>query len=211
MTFVPRALIIERERPAGKPGGLGGASLTSRGWGREGRVDLYRTVIEVIDARSFSNVWYWLVLAALWSMASHYVLGVPWDLVTRARRKRGAAEDDLHDVLRVHVLRMLAIGDAAGLWLLALASAVLTALALLGFAYGVEFAQAAFLLAAPLSLVWLVSLRTARDLAAGRAQGDALYARLRRHRLTVRLIGMAAIFVTALFGMYQNLAMNAWN
>ena len=173
-------------------------------------MDLVRTLFEVIDARSFSNLWYWLVLAASWSMASHYVLGVPWDMIARAERRRGAAEDDLHQVLRIRVLRILAIRDAAGLWLLGLASAVLTALALLGFRYGVEFAQAAFLLAFPLFVVGALSLRTARDLAAGRAQGDALYRRLSRHRLTVQLIGMAAIFVTALVGMYRNLALGAW-
>ena len=173
-------------------------------------MELYRTVSEVIDARSFSNLWYWLVLGLAWSMASHYVLGVPWDMVARARRRGGQDEDDLHDVLRVHVLRMLAARDAAGAWLAALASAALTALALLGFAYGVEFAQAAFLLAFPFSIVGLLTLRTARDLAAGRAQGDALYVRLRRHRLIVQIIGVASIFVTATFGMYQNLLLGAF-
>lgn len=173
-------------------------------------MDLVRTLFEVIDARSFSNLWYWLVLAASWSMASHYVLGVPWDMIARARRERGAAEDDLHEVLRVQVLRLLAIRGTAGLWLLGLASALLTALGLLGFRYGFEFAQAAFLLAFPLSVVGALSFRMARDLAAGRAQGDALYRRLSRHRLTVQVIGMAAIFVTALIGMYQNLALGVW-
>ena len=170
-------------------------------------MDLYRTLIDLIDARSFSNLWYWLVVAGSWAAVGHHVLGVPWSLVERARREGGRAEDDLHDVLRVHVLRMVARrAGAAGLALLALASAVLTALALLGFAYGVEFAQASFLLAFPLAIVTLVSHRTARDLAAGRAQGDALYARLGRHRLIVRLVAMAAMFVTAMVGMLHNLA-----
>lgn len=173
-------------------------------------MDLYRTVIEVIDARSFSNLWYWLVLAAAWSAASHYVLGVPWDMVARARRHGGQDEDDLHEVLRVHVLRTVALGERGGIWLLALASFVLTALALLGFAYGVEFAQAAFLLLAPLCGVWLLRLRVARHLAAGGAPGAALYVRLGRHRRAVQAIGAAAIFVTALVGMYQNLALGAF-
>ncbi len=173
-------------------------------------MDLVRTLVEVIDARSFSNLWYWLAVAASWSVASHRVLGVPWDMVARARRLGGAAEDDLHAVLRVHVLRLLAMHEAAGLWLLGLACAVLTALALLGFLYAVEFAQAAFLLAFPLSVVAVLSVRMARDLAMGRAQGDALYRRLSRHRLTVQLIGMASILVTATVGMAQNPALGAW-
>ena len=131
-------------------------------------------------------------------------------MVARARRGRGPAEDDLHEVLRVQVLRTLAVADAGGLWLLALGCAALTALALLGFLYGVEFAQAAFLLAFPLSVVGALSVRLARDLARGRAQDEALYRRLSRHRLTIQAIAMASIFVTAMVGMVHNLSLGAW-
>lgn len=169
-------------------------------------MDLFPTVLAAIDARSFSNLWYWLALGAAWSLATHRVLGVPWDMVARARRDGGRAEDELHDVLRVHVLRMVATAERGGAWLLALGSAVLTALGVLGLGYGVEFAQAAFLLLAPLALVWALNLAAARDLAAGRAPGDALYARLVRLRRIVRGLGLATIFVAAMVGTWSNLA-----
>jgi hypothetical protein len=51
----------------------------------------YSNVFEVIDMRSFSSLWYWIALAVMWSSASHYVLGVPFDLVQRARRRGGQA------------------------------------------------------------------------------------------------------------------------
>ena len=35
--------------------------------------------------------------------------------------------------------------------------------------------------------------------------GEALHARLARHRLYVQIIGMVSIFVTAIWGMNQNL------
>jgi hypothetical protein len=169
-------------------------------------VDLYPTVLTTIDARSFSNLWYWLLLGLAWTRTTHRVLGVPWDMVARARRDRGRAEDDLHDLLRVNVLRMIETGERAGVWLLAAISAVLTALGVLGLAYRVEFAQASFLLLAPLVLVWGLSLGAARDLAAGRAEGDALYVRLNRLRRIVQAVGLATIFVTAVVGMWSNLA-----
>ena len=34
----------------------------------------YQTVLELIDMRSFSSLWYWIGLAVLWSSASHWVL-----------------------------------------------------------------------------------------------------------------------------------------
>ncbi len=46
---------------------------------------------------SFSNLWYWIALAVMWSSTSHWVLGVPYDMIQRARREGGQAEADLED------------------------------------------------------------------------------------------------------------------
>lgn len=169
----------------------------------------YDTVFELIDMRSFSNLWYWIALAVVWSTASHWVLGVPYDMVQRARRVGGQSQADLETLVRINVNRLLFIGRVSGLWLLAIACAVLTGLAMLGFWYWVEFAQALFLLVFPLSLVGLLSLYTARRIEAEDATGPALYRRLRWHRLFVQVIGLIAIFVTAMWGMYQNMTVGA--
>ncbi|MDJ0630355.1 MAG: component of SufBCD complex [Rhodobacter sp.] len=169
----------------------------------------YDTVFELIDMRSFSNLWYWIALAVVWSTMSHWVLGVPYDMVQRARRVGGQTQADLEDLVRINVNRLLFIGRVSGLWILAITCAVLTGLLMLGFWYWVEFAQALFLLLFPLAIVGLVSLATARRIEAGEGAGDALYRRLRWHRLYVQMIGLVAIFVTAMWGMYQNMTVGA--
>ncbi|WP_116083950.1 component of SufBCD complex [Tropicimonas sp. IMCC34011] len=166
----------------------------------------YETVSGLIDLRSFSNLWYWIMLAVVWSSASHFVLGVPWDMVLRARRQGGAAEEDLHDLVRVNVNRLLHIAETAGAGLLAIACFVLTMLTLLGFVYGIEFAQAVDLLAVPLTIVVWLSIRCARGIR--EADGADLYRRLHRHRLVTQGIGMAAIFVSAFWGMAYNLGLH---
>ncbi|KUF11585.1 hypothetical protein [Pseudoponticoccus marisrubri] len=171
-------------------------------------MDWYSTVFEVIDMRSFSNLWFWIVLAVVWSSASHWVLGVPFDMVARARRQGGQAAQDLEDLVRINTNRMLFIVDEAGLWLAALGSAFLTGLALLGFVYGIELAQAVFLLAFPMTGVGLLSIASARRIQSGEGQGEALHRRLRLHRMLTQFIGMLSIFVTALWGMYQNLSIH---
>jgi hypothetical protein len=169
-------------------------------------VDWYATVFETIDMRSFSNLWFWIMLAVIWSSASHWVLGVPFDMVNRARRQGGQAEADLETLATINANRLLFVAQEGGLAFVALGSALLTGLAILGFGYGLEFAQAVFLLALPLSLVAFLNLSTARHIRAGEASGAALRRRMRRHRLTVQAIGLVSIFATALWGMYQNLA-----
>lgn len=168
-------------------------------------MDWYGTVFEVIDLRSFSNLWFWIMLAVFWSSTSHWVLGVPYDMVGRARRSSGQAEQDLEDLVRINTNRILFIAEESGLWVVALGSAFLTAMALLGFFYWLEWAQAVFLLAFPMTLVGLLSLFSASRIHQGENQGEALWRRLRIHRMLTQLIGVVSIFVTALWGMYVNL------
>lgn len=164
------------------------------------------TLFEVIDMRSFSNLWFWIALAVVWSSVSHWVLGVPFDMIQRARKQGGQAEIDLYDMVRINVNRLLYIAQVSGLVLLASLSFFLTSLAIMAFAYGVEIAQALFLLAFPMTLVGALSLSTSKVIARDQPEGEALYARLSKHRVITQFIGMISIFVTAMFGMYQNLA-----
>lgn len=168
-------------------------------------MDWYNVIFELIDMRSFSNLWYWIVLAVLWSTASHWVVGVPFDMISRAKRQGGAAQDDLETMVRINTGRMLYIARAAGSWLVAIWAFVLTMLILLGFVYDIEFAQAVLFLYLPFSLLGAMSLRTSVLIEQGEGVGEALHRRLLRHRVSTQILGMVSIFVTSLFGMYQNM------
>lgn len=167
-------------------------------------LDWTRLIFDLIDLRSFSNLWYWIALAVTWSSASHWVLGIPYDMVLRARRMGGQAEQDLTDIARVNVTRILLIADEAGLILVTLLSGTLTSLLLLGFYYGSEFCQALVLILLPLSVVGMMTVTTARNIRAAGDAGEALHRRLSVHRVTVQVLGMLSIFITAFWGMLQN-------
>jgi hypothetical protein len=168
-------------------------------------VNWYNVIFELIDMRSFSNLWYWIVLAVLWSTASHWVLGVPFDMISRAKRHGGQAQEDLEAMVRINTGRMLYIVRAAGSWLVGIWFFVLSFLLLLGFVYHIEFAQAVVFLFVPFSMLMGLSLRTSLLVEAGEGTGEALHRRLLRHRVSTQVLGMVAIFVTSLFGMYQNM------
>ena len=164
------------------------------------------TAFELIDLRSFSNLWFWIALAVLWSTAAHWVIGVPFDLINRARAGHAEAAQDVVLLVGVYSRRMIYIAEASGLWITGFVAFGLTALATAGFAYRVEFCQALFLLGLPLTLVGAMSLQTARAI-----QGlstDALLQTLRRHRVKVQVVGMISIFVTSLWGMWTNMQIN---
>jgi hypothetical protein len=191
--------------PVGKIAG----SATDRCGTRAERLDWYDSIFELIDLRSFSNLWYWIALAVTWSMTSHWVLGVPFDMITRARRQGGTAQSDMETLVHINVARLTSIADVSGVWLAGFVGFGLTVLGVLGFYYAVEFAQALFLIVAPISAVGALSLRAARQVMNGQGSGDALFRLLRRHRVLVQVIGMVSILVTSMWGMYQNMQFGA--
>ena len=160
--------------------------------------------------RSFSSIWYWIVVAVLWSSMSHWVLGVPFDLITRARREKGEAEQDLIDIVRVNVNRTLSIVNRAGLWLLGIASFANTSLLVLGAVYGIELAQALLLMLFPLCVIGGLSIATARRIEAHAENVESLYKMLGTHRLWTQVIGMISIFVSSMYGMFHNLYVPAF-
>ncbi|WP_316646307.1 component of SufBCD complex [Ovoidimarina sediminis] len=168
-------------------------------------MDWYQTVFELIDLRSFSNLWYWIALAVLWSTSSHWILGVPFDLVQRASRYGGEAETDLNDLVRINVNRILYLMTSTGTGATGFIALVLAMLVTLGFFYSYEFAQATFFLVAPMSLIGALNVWTARKIRATEAAGAALYTLMWRHRRIVQGMGVVWIFVTGVWGMSRNM------
>ncbi|WP_397541517.1 component of SufBCD complex [Roseovarius salis] len=173
-------------------------------------MDWYDSIFELIDMRSFSNLWFWIMLAVVWSSTSHWVLGVPWDMVVRARRGKDARSvADLETMVKINTGRILYIARESGLLLAGFISFVLTVLCLLGFVYGNEFSQAVFLLLFPMTIVGLLSLASAHVIRRDALSGEALFRSMHRHRLMTQVVGMVSIFVTAMWGMLQNMTTGA--
>jgi len=146
-------------------------------------------------------------VAVVWSSTAHWTLGVPFDSVTRARRSQGGeAQEDLETLVRLNCNRIVHIMTVSGIWAVAFAFFLLTMLAILGFWYKVEIAQAVFLIAAPMTLVALISVQNARLLRKRGTYGQALRAHLARLRFFNQVIGLIAIFITAFWGMWHNLS-----
>jgi hypothetical protein len=173
-------------------------------------LDWYKTIFEVIDMRSFSNLWFWIALAVMWSSTSHYVIGVPHDLIRRADREGGQAMADVDALAHVYTRRTLFIARQSGLVLAAFLSFLTTGLVVLATAYAFEFAQAVLCLLLPMLVVGWLTLRTCLAIESDDLRDEALLHRLRRHRVTVQAVGMVALLVTGMFGMYQNLTVGVF-
>lgn len=170
-----------------------------------GHVDLHEIIYEMIDFRSFTSVWYWIAVAVVWSTASHYILGVPFEMVTRARRHGARAQEDLELMVGVNVRRMTNIYAVAGSWLVAFSFFGLSVLALLAVVYRLEVAQAILLIIGPLSVVRGAGFILAHRLAREQPEGLALCRRMARHRMLVQIVGLLSIFATAAWALFHHM------
>lgn len=179
-----------------------GARITKNGLIK---LDWTEAITRVIDLGTFASIWYWLVVIVAWSVASNWLIGIPFDMLIAARKYEAGPLADLSAVVDVNVRRIVRFDDVLGVWLVGLCTFVLSGLATSGFLYGFEFAQGAFVLGAPLALVGLLNLRLARELGGTPLAGPDLVKRLYATRLWTQVIAAVALFVTAMYGMYFNL------
>lgn len=169
-------------------------------------MNFYSQVLTLIEMNSFSSVWYWMILSVSWSLNSHYILGVPFDMVQRAgRRKDADLIPDLEVFTDLSIKRILIISERSGVLFLGTFFFCFSALAILGFFYFVELAQAVFLLLFPLALVWFRSIYVARRLSITQPRGHDLIGALKRHRMFVQGAGLVSVTLTVIWGMVHNI------
>lgn len=163
------------------------------------------SILAILQYDTFSNIWYWFAVAVTWAVVSHWVLGIPLDVIIRARRAKTDALDDLETLVILSVRRLNMIDDLAGIPIVGLSAFLLTFLAIAGFYYGIEIAQGVFLIGFPLAIVAAVCQHACRKYERQPPDRENLVSWLMRLRIVVQIIAMIAIFVTAFYGMYFTL------
>lgn len=173
-------------------------------------------ILQFLDSRSFSSIWFWLALAASWTWTTRAILGVPAEIVHRAHRQPDTDADPSSDALLL--LDWLSLNlprwqvtPREGALVLALGTFLLTSLGILGFGYGLELAQAMFLLTGPFALLTVLRFRLARRLRPILAQAqhglvgpartaEAAARAMIRHRLGVLALSALTVGLTAAWG-----------
>jgi hypothetical protein len=165
----------------------GGGRLRWKGRASPGNEPL----IETLAAASFLSIWYWVLHAVVWSLACYRTLGVPLDMLHRARSAPEIAE-------RVDLLAHLAsariggVHDLFGVPIAAFAGFSLTVLWVIGFGLGIEAAQAAFVLLLPLAVIGYSKLRLALAVRGRGIEGAELVLALARRRVWHQFIAVLA-------------------
>ncbi|MBA4489714.1 hypothetical protein [Paracoccus sp. S1E-3] len=172
-------------------------------------------ILSILDARSFSSPWFWLALLAVWTYSGRRMVGIPVDVLAHAaaalRKKPGADSAEvfaLLDWMSLTVPRWQ-IGARSAAVLSGLICFGVSALAVLGFRYGLEMAQALTLILLPQAVLLALRFRLAGQLhwvleaahlgqPAPEAATEALR-RINRYRLVYAIISVLAVVATTLW------------
>lgn len=177
--------------------------------------------IGLMDSRSFGSVWYWLIVIGLWSVMGRTILGVPVEVVLGARRAQSSGDTDGDAVITLLdwlslLLPRWQLGTREGSVMLGGMLFLLTSLAVLGFGYDLEMAQALSLLLIPVVILFWMRVRLARRLVplihsgqAGERPLSEIASDVIRymiwHRRFFVMLSILAVAATALWGMYWSL------
>ena len=138
-----------------------------------------------------------------WAVASNWLLGVPFDMLYRARKLGETELGDLEALVDINVRRMVEMNTVLGVAITGIVAFSLSMLVLLSLFYGIELAQGLLALGAPLTVIMALNMRLAHSLHAAPLRGRPLVQRLFRVRLWTQVVGMVALFFTSMFGMYS--------
>jgi hypothetical protein len=173
---------------------------------REFLLDLNDVFSRILSFRTFSNLWYWLAVCVSWMMASYWVVGVPLDMIHRARRHGGQAMHDLETLVAVNARRLQMFTQSDRLASVGFAAFILTSIAVSAFVYELEVAKGMFFLVVPISVALGVNIYATLRLQDDPPEGAGLIKYLIRVRLCIQVIAMLAIFISVIYGMFFNLS-----
>lgn len=165
-------------------------------------LDWTEAIARLITLNTFTSVWYWLAVIVTWAIASNWLIGVPFDVLFRARKSVGQELADLEGLVDINVRRIAATNAVFGMAMTALIAFSLSVLGLLSFYYQLEMAQGLFILAAPLTIIVAMNMRLAHQLHDTPLQGRDLVRRLFFVRLWTQIVAMVSLFLTSMYGMY---------
>lgn len=155
---------------------------------------------------SFWTIWFWITHVVAWSLASHFTLGVPYDMVLEAQREKsedGPWMQAAEAMILAQAFRFTSYTDRFGPILMGVSAFVLSVLTTLGTLGDLEFARAMLTLVFPITLIYIVSIRGAFHIRDNGIRGADLLVRIKWMRIYNQLIGLIGVAMAVTLAIYQ--------
>jgi hypothetical protein len=148
---------------------------------------------EIMTAKGFDSLWYWLLVSVIWVRAIQWTAGIPSDMMRAARRGSEQAKVDAMDLMGIHIRTITHEFNQFGTALVLLTCFVMASLATLGFWNNVPVLQGMFFIAFPAVILGALGIRLSYRLQKKPVSWDEL-CRIYRQHFWLK-VGAAVFFV----------------
>lgn len=161
---------------------------------------------EQLNLDSFWTLWFWIAHVITWSLAAHFTMGVPFDMILEANREKvedGPWTRSTEAIISAQIFRYSEIFTKYGIVLTAASMFLLSIVVTLGTYGNLEIARAIATLLVPLTLIYAITIRLALRLRAAPLSGQALRDRIRRQRLYNQLFGLLGVSMAVAVAVWE--------
>lgn len=160
---------------------------------------------EIMNLESLWTLWFWIMHVIAWSMTSHFVLGVPFDVIVQANREKDEAGPwtfHADAMIRASVFRVVSYFRKMGTVIVGVWSFLIGSLLTFAILFQNEFCMAALTFMLPLTAIYAVSIRWALWIDGTELGPTELRQAVRRLRFWVQLFGVIAVILAGAIAVY---------
>ena len=162
-------------------------------------------LIKFLNANSFNNVWFWVLVSIIWVTIINFTFGVTISQIQKAQLSGGTALIDIETIILINSRRRTEYIDEFGLWIISIGMFLLSASATLGFWFSYEFMQASTFLLILLYYSYISTLRLASKIKTKKLSGNDLCTACLLYTSDAAFFGLLIILFISFFSSYYSI------
>ena len=162
-------------------------------------------LIKFLNANSFNNVWFWVLVSIIWLKSINFTFGVTISQIQKAQISGGSALIDIETIILINSQRRTEYINRFGLWIISIGMFLLSATATLGFWFSYELMQASTFLLIKLYYSYFSSLSLASKIKTKKLIGTDLCKAYLRCKNQKQFFGLLIIIFISLFSSYYSI------
>ena len=162
-------------------------------------------LIKFLNANSFNNVWFWVLVSIIWLKSINFTFGVTISQIQKAQISGGSALIDIETIILINSRRRTEYINRFGLWIISIGMFLLSATATLGFWFSYELMQASTFLLVKLYYSYFSTLSLASKIKTKKLIGTDLCKAYLRCKNQKQFFGLLIIIFISLFSSYYSI------
>ena len=162
-------------------------------------------LIKFLNANSFNNVWFWVLVSIIWLKSINFTFGVTISQIQKAQISGGSALIDIETIILINSRRRIEYINRFGLWIISIGMFLLSATATLGFWFSYELMQASTFLLIKLYYSYFSSLSLASKIKTKKLIGTDLCKAYLRCKNQKQFFGLLIILFISFFSSYYSI------